>query len=138
MDLPMSLLEGSLVALLLALALALALLWHQHRQAVSTRQEAERILAISRETAARQLIELRAALAEALAEAQSERDKKQVQIDEVARLRNKYRRLYGNYTKLAEHLAEHLPDSPPPDSSTTGGSKAAEIAPETRPGPARG
>lgn len=133
----MSLLEGSLVALLLALAGALALLWHQHRQAGRARRDAEQTLAISRETAARQLLELRASLAEALAEAQSERDKKQVQIDEVARLRNKYRRLYGNYTKLAEHLAAHLPDSPPPASSTTGENHAADMAPETRPGQTR-
>lgn len=133
----MSLLEGSLVALLLALAGALALLWHQHRQALRARRESEQTLAISRETAARQLLELRAALAEALAEAQSEQDKKQVQIDEVARLRSKYRRLYGNYTKLAEHLAAHLPDSPPA-SSTSGERHAADMTPETRPGPTRG
>ena len=103
----MSLLEGSLVALALALAAALGLLWHQHRQAVRSRQDAERTLAVSREAAARQLIELRAALAEA----QAELDRKPALHDEIARLRSKYRRLYANYTKLARHLE----DDPPPE-----------------------
>lgn len=95
-------LTGILVGVLLATVGlgAWLLLWQRQRHARAL-AAAQATLAVSREAAARQLIELRTALQAAQAEA--------AQLPalraDVARLRDKYRRLYEHYRTLAE---QHL------------------------------
>ena len=122
----MSLLEGLLVALLLVgSGLAGWLLKRQHDRAMRALREAGSTLAISREAASRQLLELRAQLAAAQAEAAG----LAALHDEITRLRNKYRRLHGHYTRLAE---QHHPDSP--KLTETPDSDGVDIAAALRPG----
>jgi uncharacterized membrane protein len=88
-------------ALLVGVGLAAWLLWRQHRQHARARVVADEALAVSREAAARQLIELRTELQAVRAELAQ----MPALRAEVARLRAKYRRLYGHYRALA---AQHL------------------------------
>ncbi|MEY8878684.1 MAG: hypothetical protein AB9M60_19410 [Leptothrix sp. (in: b-proteobacteria)] len=116
----MTLLEGALLALWL-LTLAAGGFWFRREQqrAADQARDQDANLAMAREAAARQLLQLRARLAE-----QEEELAKIPGIrSEVARLRNKYRRLYVRYIELAGRQTEAAQDTSHPDL----------VAPETRP-----
>jgi hypothetical protein len=87
--------------LLVAVGLGAWLLLRQQRRHARDLAAAQATLAVSREAAARQLIELRSELQTV----QAELAQMPALRADVTRLRDKYRRLYGHYRALAE---QHL------------------------------